>query len=334
MRRWGSAIWVSVFFWMTMATLAQGADKVNFALNWIVTTEHAGFHASFGQGFWKKQDLEVAMSRGFGSGDTLKRLVGGRETFGFADYGTLVIARAQGAKAKAIGAVFATNMHSLFALGGSGIEKPVDLKGKSVGCPAASSVKVIFPSFARVNHLDPDAVKWVPMGADALSGALFTGKVDLICTYISEVPHFEWTAKKAGKTIQTVNYADWGINIYSNGLVALDETLTGKPDLVRRFVGAALEGWAWAVKNPEEALQISLKEAPESSVDVARARLKVILEKSLVDEGVSKNGVGHMDKVKMERTRDVTLQNSDLRQVQIPVDDLYLNAFLPGIKVR
>lgn len=333
MRKWRAAFLVSFFLSVGMIGPARGAEEARLALNWIVTTEHVGFHVAFGKGLWKVRGLEVAMSRGFGSGDTLKRLVGGREHFGFADYGTLVMARARGTKAKAIGAGFATNMHSLFALKGSGIQKPADLKGKSVGCPAASSVKVIFPSFARVNNIDPESVKWIPMGADALSGALLAGKADLICTYISEGPLFEEAAKKIGKSIRLVNYADWGIDIYSNGLVTLDETIAKKADFVRRFVGAALEGWAWAIKNPEEALQISLKRAPESNVDVARARLKLILQ-SVVDDGVAKNGIGYMDRVKMQRTHDVTLQNSDLRDVKIPVDELYSNAFLPGVKVR
>ena len=325
---------MSVFVIALVAGVSEGADKISFALNWIINPEHVGYQVAKDRGLWKKRDLEVTMTRGFGSGDTIKKLVGRRHDFGSVDMGTLILGRARGVKAKAIGVVLANGVHNMFTLADSGISSPQDMKGKTIGCPAASSVRILFPSFARANNVDPNSVKWAIMAPAVVYGSLLSNpKIDMVCGYLTDTLSMEAAAKKVGKTVVAIAYSDWGLKIYSSTLAALDEVLTKKPDLARRFVGAALEGWVWAIKNPEEALRISSKWSPELSKQGIRGVHKVAL-KNAVDEDIAKNGIGYLDREKMKRTRDIALQNSDLRHVKVPLDDLYSNDFLLGIKVR
>ena len=71
--------------------------------------------------------------------------------------------------------------------------------------------------------------------------------------------------------------------ITTQGMVAKD------PDLLARFLRATLKGIDYAAKNPEGAIDIVMKYAPEEDRDHQRYMLGVEL-----DNAVSVNGIGSM----------------------------------------
>src|SRR5262249_42220882 len=60
---------------------AQAADQVTLALDWIVNGTHAGYFVALDKGFYAGNNLDVSIARGYGSGDTIKRLAAGRANF-------------------------------------------------------------------------------------------------------------------------------------------------------------------------------------------------------------------------------------------------------------
>jgi ABC-type nitrate/sulfonate/bicarbonate transport system substrate-binding protein len=66
------------------ATLALDAaaqekiqDKVTFALNWIPSGNHFGVFAAKDRDLYRDANVDVDIQRGYGSGDTLKRVATG-----------------------------------------------------------------------------------------------------------------------------------------------------------------------------------------------------------------------------------------------------------------
>ena len=60
---------------------ARAADQVNLALDWVVDGVHANYFVALDKGFYKDAGLDVTVSRGFGSGDTVKRVASGGATW-------------------------------------------------------------------------------------------------------------------------------------------------------------------------------------------------------------------------------------------------------------
>ena len=56
-----------------MAGAATAAEQI-FFLDWIIYGKHAPFFAAKDMGFYKKHGLDMKYERGFGSGDTAKRI--------------------------------------------------------------------------------------------------------------------------------------------------------------------------------------------------------------------------------------------------------------------
>src|SRR5258708_9488051 len=75
---------------------AQAADKALFALQWIPNGNHFGVFAAKEEGFYKEAGLDVDIQRGFGSGDTAKRVATGNADVGIADAGSVILRRRNG----------------------------------------------------------------------------------------------------------------------------------------------------------------------------------------------------------------------------------------------
>lgn len=302
------------------------ADKVIFALDWIIYGKHAGFYVAEDKGFYRENNLEVTIQRGYGSGDTAKRVGAGQAEFGFADAPVVMLARAKGAALKMIGMIHDKSMHTIIGLKGSGITKPKDLEGRKIGSPEQNAVKIMFPAFARASGIDADKIQWVTMTPEAVVPSMLADRVDAGAFFAAEIPTVQAGAKKVGKDVLVIYYTDYGVDIYSNALITTDKIIREKSDVVRRFVQATMKGVAWAIENPEAATDIFVKAHPATSRDLARAHWEVAVD-HLMTETAKKFGIGYMSRDKMEYTRATTVKYMSV-QLDFPVEDSFTNEFL------
>jgi NitT/TauT family transport system substrate-binding protein len=318
----------------TIAALISGAssgkaaeENVTFAQAWVIQGTTSPFYAAIEQGYYRKANLNVKIIRGFGSSDTIKKVAAGAFRYGIGDAGALVIARARGAKVKLLALETAQSQHAFHTLKGSGIRTPKDLVGKTTGGPAGDVHKTLFPAFARANGIEPSKLKWVTMPASAEIGSLITGKVDVIPFFTIVAPFIQGAAKKNGKEVVTIPWAKWGIDIYSLGVIATDETIAKNRDQVKRFVDATVRGMAWGIENPGRAIEILKKHNPATNAALARKNWEINIDSMLTPEA-AKIGVARIGEKKMRRTRDLMTQYNNL-PVKVPVKDLYTNEFSP-----
>src|SRR5690606_2185422 len=149
---------------------------------------------------------------------------------------------------------------------------------------------------------------------------LVSRKVDAIVALMTEEPAIRSAAEKAGVEVDRFVYSDFGVDYYSIGVIASDDMLANKPDLVKRVVDATMRGYAWAIKNPEAAADAYSKRFPESSRDLTLAQWKVTMD-YLVTDHARKNGLGSIDRAKMERTLEL-IKTYQQGKADIVVDDI------------
>ena len=308
---------------------ASAADKVKFALDWIPYGKHAMFYASIDKGFWKEAGFDVQMTRGFGSGDTVKRIASGTDDFGFASVGNMIAAKSRGAELKMVGMIHDKTLETVATLVGNKITKPSDLEGKKIGSPEANASRVIFPAFANINKFDNKKVTWVNMTVPATTPSLLAGRVDAILIFYTEKPTVDAASKKVGKKPLYMLYADHGMATYGNGLLVHEKTLKERPELVKRFLAATYKGIAWSVENPQEAVDIFIKHNPAISPDLARKHFDIAVD-SLLSDHAMKAGIGHMTKDRMVFTNNLITTHMKLPK-KTAVEDVYTNDFLPKL---
>lgn len=306
------------------------AESVKFSLNFLPYGLHVGFFAAKERGFYREAGLEVEILKGEGSADAVRRLGTGVVDFAFADMASQVLGRTRGLKVRAVAVVLDKDPSVLLSLKSSGIRTPKDLEGKSVGALTASALRDSWPPLAAANGVDSSKVTWVDMPSTAYVASLMSKKVHAIATYLTTLPSYEIQAKRLGEEMAVLSYADFGVDTYGSGILAPEQTIKDRPDLVRRFVTASMRGYAWAFENPAEAVATFLKAHPEASAQRVRAEIKITADLMLTPVA-ARLGIGHYEEAKVERTRDLTLKPRRIDPATVPVKDVYTNEFLPKL---
>lgn len=306
---------------------AFALDRVVFGLDFSVNGRHAGYIVAREKGFYKEEGIDIDIQRGYGSTDAVTKVGSGATLFSFGDVGSLVIARGQGVKVKCVAMVYGQAPYVLYMRKDSGIEKPRDLEGKLIGSPVGAATRVLFPAFAKSAGVDANKVKWLNIDIGARLPMLLAKRVDAIISFIPEWPTMATKAQEGGIELSRMMFSDYGISIYSNGLLAREDTLSTNPDLVRRFVRATLKGLDYAFKNPAEAATILVARYPELDVKTAQAEIGIVKDLAKTKEAQA-NGLGYMSAEKMRITRDLMTEAFDIKQ-SVPYEELYTNDFLP-----
>ena len=118
---------------VTWVATADAADKVRFQTDWLPSGEHAMYYGGWQKGIFADEGIDITITRGYGSGDTLTKLAGGAFDFGVADVATVLTARArQNVPVKTIATLYSQSPHSLFVLKSSGITGFKGLEGKKI----------------------------------------------------------------------------------------------------------------------------------------------------------------------------------------------------------
>jgi NitT/TauT family transport system substrate-binding protein len=160
--------------WTPQSVSAQ--DKALFVLDWAPYAAHTGYWNALEGGFFKKAGIDAKIIRGYGSADTIKRIAAKNGDFGFADTGTLVVARSKGAKVKSLGVLHNNESHSVYVLKSSGIRSIKELSGKHYGDSQGGSTAALFPALATLHGVKN--WKFTHLAPTAKNPALLGKKVD------------------------------------------------------------------------------------------------------------------------------------------------------------
>ena len=56
---------------------AGAADKVRFQTDWLPSGEHAMYYGGWQKGIFAEEGIDITITRGYGSGDTVTKLAAG-----------------------------------------------------------------------------------------------------------------------------------------------------------------------------------------------------------------------------------------------------------------
>lgn len=261
-----------------LATTADAADKVRFQTDWLPSGEHAMYYGGWQKGIFAEEGIDITITRGYGSGDTLTKLAGGAFDFGVADVASVLTARArQNVPVKTIAALYNQSPHSLFVLKSSGISNFKGLENKKISITPGNSHKFYFPKVAEKSGTDPNKIVWVNMDAAAMAAQLVAKNIDAAPFYSIHHYYINKAAKAAGEEIIPLPFVEVGFKIYAATIIATDDTIAKRPDLTRRFLRAVKRSFEWARDNPEEACKLHVQKVPEVALDDCVNSVKAVM---------------------------------------------------------
>jgi NitT/TauT family transport system substrate-binding protein len=296
-------------------------------LDFIIGGKHAPWFVALEKGFYAKRGLNVTILASGGSADTVRTIGAGGADFGFADIGTMIVAKSRGTPVQA--AAQFGYVGSTILWRDEGVIKGIkDLEGKSWAISPGQAQWYLMPAYCRINKIDFKAIKIQETAAPIQPAALATKKTDFIIMFrASNDEVAELAASKVGVKLQRVVMKDTGLDIYGTSLIVKDEDVKKRPEFVRAYVEATLEGLRYARDNQEESLKILLKHKPELEPVLTTLQLKNALTEVFLPVESAQIGLGYMKPEIMEKTVRVTNEYFDVGR-KVAAKEVFTNQFI------
>jgi NitT/TauT family transport system substrate-binding protein len=182
----------------------------------------------------------------------------------------------------------------------------------------------------EMNGVDSKTLKVVNIDAAARVPMLAARKVASIDQFLMSEPAIRRAVTDAKP--RCLFLGDYGLDIYSNSIGTTEEYLGKNPDVIKKFVRAALRGWQYALAHPEEAAQIEIQYVKALNPEIITEELK-ILKRVAITPDVEKNGLGTVSMDKMKRTVDFINKNVDITGEKLTAEQIYRHGFLPDAPI-
>lgn len=246
-------------------TPAMAADTVHAIFSSAVSNSQVWgtYLAGKELGFYAKHGIDIDFTEGQGGGVTAQVVSNGRADIGLGVSASSVVAVDDlGGHVKMIAADSPVAAIAIMSKPPKTIDKPQDLVGTTIGIPPGTSQSLAWPGFLAANHLDPSSIKVINVPLASMRAALLQGQYD---SYLA----FSWSniPLLKGMGVQEPHallFSDWGVRLAPDaGIIVTDDMIKAKPDLLKRFVAASTEAWAFALSHPQEAAEAAKKVNPQ-----------------------------------------------------------------------
>jgi NitT/TauT family transport system substrate-binding protein len=276
------------------AAFAQAATPIKFQLDWRFEGPAALFLASSAKGYYKDAKLDVTIDAGNGSGGTVTRVASGSYDMGFADLAALMEFHANNPDAPnkpvAVMMVYNNTPAAVLALKKSGITKPADLSGKKLGAPVFDAGRRGFPIFAKANGIAN--VNWTSMDPPLRETMLVRGDIDAITGFsFTSLLNLEARGAKLDEIV-VLPYADHGVKLYGNAIIASPKLIRENPEAVRNFLKAFVKGAKEVMAKPDESIEYVKARDGIINVELEKRRLRMAIDAVVASPDARREGFG------------------------------------------
>lgn len=290
--------------------------EVTLGLSWTHQAQFSGPYYADQHGLYAAEGLRVTFVPADATGDPMDEFLAGKYDFVIAQPDTLIIARGRGHRVKAVAAIYRIHPLVYMALEKSGIRRPHDFRGKTVG--VAYSERLPLLAMLRKLHIDPGELRIVQRtyGIEGLQKGEYDVEAGWVTGELIE-------ARKAGLAVNVIAPYDYGITFYADVLVVRESLIEQEPALVEKLVRVTMRGWAEALQDPAESAKLSLHYNPRLDPAHELANLKATAP--LVHTGMDRIGWMRADDWE---TMIQTLYEEDLIPERLRAEDVHTTRFL------
>jgi NitT/TauT family transport system substrate-binding protein len=250
-------------------------EEVNYRLKWLFNISVVGDLYARDSGLFAENGLDVTVKPGGPEKDAIKELELGHAQFGVASADQVIRAVSKGAPIVVIAQLFQTNpLHWIYRPDKTPLKTPQDLKGKTIGITHGGNDETIMRALLAKYNIKESEVNFFSVRYDYTP--FYQGKVDLWPLYRNaQAPIIGAKLQKAGERFDLMNPSKMGVRFVANSVVTTRKMLEERPDTVKQFIRALLQGWKEVLKfaNEEKAIETILKYNKETPEEIVRQQL-------------------------------------------------------------
>jgi NitT/TauT family transport system substrate-binding protein len=281
---------------------AQELTKVKLTLDWKVQGPHAWFYLARDKGYFRAAGLDVTVDQGEGSATTVTRVLSGAYDAGFGDMNAVIqnAALRPGEQPVMVYMIYNRSPFALIVKASSGISTLKDLEGKSLGVPAGSATHRMLTPLARRNGVNDAAIKVVNVAPNLVEQMLTQGDVDVIAAFAATT-YMNLVAQRQDpeKDFRWFFYDEYGLDLYSNGVMVSQKLYKEKPEAVRSLVRAINKALIEVAADPSAGMAVLQIVEPLLRPEIEQPRLLYFLEKQMITPETKALGIGDIDDKRM-----------------------------------
>ncbi len=298
--------------------LPPGPARVKLALNWFPEAEHGGFYAALVHGYYQKGGLEVEILGGGPDAPVIQRVATGAVEFGVTNADDVLVTRVQEAPVVALMAPYQVNPRCIMVHADAGIDRIQDIRNITL----ALSQRPAFSHYLRAKF-PFEGVKIVPYPGNVTQFLMDPNFAQQ--AYIFSEP---FVARSKGGQPRSLLVADIGFNPYASVLIATEEVVATRPEVVAAMVRASVQGWAHYLRAPEETNRHIHQLNPEMGLEIlaygARESQPLVL-----DATARQQGLGHMSSARWETLLQQLVEAHLIEAGALQASKAFTTRFLP-----
>ncbi|MFK7860991.1 MAG: ABC transporter substrate-binding protein [Granulosicoccus sp.] len=311
--------------------IGQGNTQLKMILNWRYQGPQSWFFLAEDNGYFAKAGIDMVMDQGNGSGAAVGQVAGGAYDVGFGDVNALI--RLAGTNPEeaplCVYQMYNKPPFTVAVLSGSDIQTAKDLEGRKLGGAANDGALKLFPAFANIAGLDTSGIEILNFKSNLREQMLKSEQVEGVFGYVNTI---RFSAKLSGmnpdEDIRFISFGDYGMDLYSNGLIIPKAMANESPDLVEGMIWAINQGVADTLSDPDAAIESVARREPLINKAVERERLIATLQDEMNHPELAETGLGNVDPERFKKAIDLVVSASELPRTPA-MDEIYSDAFLP-----
>lgn len=316
-------------------SFVHAKTPIKMILNWRYQGPQSWFFLAQDKGYFDEAGIEVVMDQGNGSGAAVGQVAGGAYDVGFGDINALIRLSSTKPDEAPIGVYQMYNKppFTVAVLSGSDIKTAKDLEGRKLGGAANDGALKLFPAFSSVADIDTSGIEILNFKSNLREQMLKTEQVEGVFGYVNTI---RFSAKLSGmdpdKEIRFISYGDYGMDLYSNGMIVSKKLASENPEAVKGLISGINKGVADTLADMDEAIDSVAKREPLINKEIEKERLIATLQDEMGHPELADIGLGGVDPDRFKKAIDIVVEANGLERTP-DMSEIFTDEFLPDEKI-
>lgn len=262
--RFGRAAYITALWLVAMHAGAQAQDKITLRLDFPTWGTHGPMHLATEKGWYKEAGLDITIQDGTGSGTTIQLVGSGQVEVGWVQLGVMAIARDADLKVSSFTGIIRKGDLAVIVDRDSPIKDVKDLRGKSLSVVSGGPWTPYIKAYLSSGGLDSTSVNVANVAPPTMIPTYVARQFDGI---MAPAP-WGLPLVESSRPSKALLMADANISFPSYGLIALEDTIKTKREVLRRLAGVFVRAWSYTFDgHVDEAVQATLRQRPAAKLD-------------------------------------------------------------------